>query len=562
MSKLKTFVLDNYRKLYFCFLINLFFFIVFNIFFYCRYHTVDDVFMEMIACGAYGSYDFHLVYINVVIGFFLKALYSISNVIPWYGIMHIVMAIICFSLILYVFFNRGNKYAICLSILTVFVASFEAYTRVQFTKTAAYLAIAGYLLIADSLHDQKWSIKHIAGILLILNSFMLRPGMFFACSAICLAFFVPVIYNCLAKKDAVPFKKLFVIGAVSLALVTSVFLIDKLAYSGEGWKYYKNFNEYTTQLEDINFPDYELYEKEYNEMGIDYEDYVLYSSIDHNDPDLFDMDKMQKVKQLQPYKTMNIDEFIEFLLGGFNKFFKERTVICFTFLYLWSLLLVLFGSKCEIENVISIIVSWCFAFAALFYTYCMHRWLDRTTISIILVLIFVNLFFVKTRDNRFFRWLSVLGSLVLVCMSLYTWKDTYKWNMDKWLSKYQINHEVLDEVYADQEHLYISRVSWPAWKSYYTPYDAIRKDSMANYSPLGDWLANSPLSVSVLNKYGVVNPYKDIIDNNKVYLIGDGSNLEPVITYIKKHYNSKAEAVLVRTVGPYEVYSIRTEPLQ
>ena len=79
MHKIKKFIEDNYRKYRFALAINIFLLVFFNSFFYCRYHTVDDVFMEMFACGAYGDFDPHLIYSNIILGFPLSILYSLPE---------------------------------------------------------------------------------------------------------------------------------------------------------------------------------------------------------------------------------------------------------------------------------------------------------------------------------------------------------------------------------------------------------------------------------------------------------------------------------------------------
>ena len=140
MESILSFIKNNHKKYIFSLCINVVFAILFNVFFYCRFHTNDDVFMEMIASGAFGRPDYHLIYINSIIGFVLSSLYSIIHSIPWYGLFQIIVSIVCFSTIMYVFMNSDYKQLRVLVVVFLFFASYEAYTKVQFTKTAAYLA--------------------------------------------------------------------------------------------------------------------------------------------------------------------------------------------------------------------------------------------------------------------------------------------------------------------------------------------------------------------------------------------------------------------------------------
>lgn len=560
MNKIKKIIIDNHRKFCFSLLINVFLFIVFNLFFYCRYHTVDDTFMEMFVCGAYGKPDGHAIYINAILGYMLSFFYSIIDTIPWYGIMHILMALFSMSTIMYVFFNRNNKFVMALVLLGIFIFSYEAYTKVQFTKTAAYLATAGYILIAFSFETEKQRKKQAFGILFLVLSYMIRTGMFLGCSAICLGCLVPFIIDSLINiKDLDKRKRFFElvkIGFCSLALIGITFVIDNFSYSSKEWQYYKTFNEYTTQFEDVNFPSFELYGKEYKELGIDYEDYLLYNSTDHNDPELFNIKKMEQVKQLQPYKTVNMDEFVMFALRGYNTLFRQKTLSTITFVTVCALLIFVFGCKFRIINWLSLIYTGCAALFAFAYTYFMHGWFDRTTISIMFSILFTLLYLMEIKRTRLNKILLVICVISTLLISLYAWNSYFRWNMDSWKNDYTENHAVLNEIYSDKEHLYISRTSLPLWKRYYTPYSTIRKGAMSNYSPLGDWIANTPLSIEVLSDYDVVNPYKDMVNNSKVFFIGNKDGLDPVLNYIRRHYYNDAEAVLIKRLGPYEVYSI------
>ena len=561
MKNIIQVIKNNYRKFSFSFLFNLSLFMIFNLFFYCRYHTVDDTFMEMIGCGAYGSPDYHLIYINVIIGFVISSLYSAIHSIPWYALMHILMAVFSLSVIMYVFFNRNNRLVKILVVIVVFIISYEAYTKIQFTKTAAYLATAGYTLIAYSFESDKRAGKQIVGVFFLVSSFMIRTGMFLGCSAVCLACLLPVLFKSIKdlRNDKRVFQNLFYVGLSALLAVISVYCIDHLCYSSERWQYYKLYNGYTTQFEDIHFPAYDNYEKEYNELGIDLEDYILYNDTDFNDPDLFGIEKMQKVKELQPYKEISLNAFAMFLLRGYNTLFRQKTLSTFTFVAIAILLLFVIGCKFNLINWISAFYAGCATLFAFMYTYYMHGWFDRTTISI-MVSILITLLYISDIKNIIFNKFYIIAVVcTTIAISAFSWNDFFKWNMGQWKNDLAVNHDVLNELYNDKDHLYLCRTSLTLWKKYYTPYGEIRIGAMDNISPLGDWLSNTPLSIDVLAKYDVVNPYKDMIDNRKVYFIEKGDDLELVIIYLKKHYNGDAEAVFVKNIGPYDVFQISSK---
>lgn len=558
--KLIRFIKENRTRFWFSILVNTLMLIFFNIFFYCRFHTVDDVFMEMIACGAYGDPDLHLIYTNSILGFALSMLYKITDQIPWYGIMHIIMAWISFSSIFYVFMNKKNKMLSVLVLAVLFIFSYEAYTKVQFTKTAAYLAAAGYSLIADAIEAHNDKKKILSGILFLWNSFMIRTGMFLGCSAVCAGMFVPMICRFIKdpgnKENKGKVYGLICAGLCSLLLVGLSFMADKLAYSSESWSNYIRFNEFTTQFQDIYMPSYDMYEKELGSMGISKDDYRLYAATDHNDPDLFNVEVMEKVRDLQRYKTIDSNEIVMFFLRGYNTIFKQRSLATYALYLVILFLMYMCFNKHDISSLISLFYT-CFATLFAFaYTYFMHGWFDRTTIAVLFAFLITILYLFDPKDSRIGLRVSFAGIALLIIVSLFVWNAYAKWNMNDWKNEYDENHEVLNEIYRDKDHIYISRTSLPLWKKYYHPYDLIPNGAMKNYSTFGDWIANTPLYLSVLNNYDISNPYKDIVNNDKAYLIGNAENLQLVEDYIRRHYYPELEFVLVKNLGPYEVYSL------
>ena len=60
-----------------------------------------------------------------------------------------------------------------------------------------------------------------------------------------------------------------------------------------------------------------------------------------------------------------------------------------------------------------------------------------------------------------------------------------------------------------------------------------------------------------LKKYGVENPYRDIVNNNKVYIIED--NIELSLSHIHEFYDKNARAELVEPMSSdtgLEIYRI------
>ena len=76
-----------------------------------------------------------------------------------------------------------------------------------------------------------------------------------------------------------------------------------------------------------------------------------------------------------------------------------------------------------------------------------------------------------------------------------------------------------------------------------------------NISWLGGWTTNMVPYKKILGNYGLQNPYKDMIGNEKVRLIDN--NIELTMRYLHEYYDEKAEAVCVGEVGKYKLYQIK-----
>ena len=72
---------------------------------------------------------------------------------------------------------------------------------------------------------------------------------------------------------------------------------------------------------------------------------------------------------------------------------------------------------------------------------------------------------------------------------------------------------------------------------------------------LGGWAARTTSYMGILERYGIENPYRDMIGNEKVYLIDDDIDL--TMDYIHTYYDEKAEAVLVSEIGSLKIYQIK-----
>ena len=126
-------------------LINLTFLFLALLFCDMKYEVSDDFIMDAILSGALGhNYNEHLLFSNILYGYLLKFLYSITEKISWYFVFQVVICFVSLTSLCYIVLKRNNS-LIGLIFCLIFVSFFsdDLYILVQFTKTATVATCAG-----------------------------------------------------------------------------------------------------------------------------------------------------------------------------------------------------------------------------------------------------------------------------------------------------------------------------------------------------------------------------------------------------------------------------------
>ena len=135
------------KKFWFSLLVNGALLLLLLLIFRPKYETNDDMGILCMVSGVKLGADAHLVYINYVLGKILVLCYQAAGGVPWYALIQYGALLGAFTAITYVCLNKiesRNVIWILAAVLTAF--SFEAYIRIQYTKTAGILSAAGLFL--------------------------------------------------------------------------------------------------------------------------------------------------------------------------------------------------------------------------------------------------------------------------------------------------------------------------------------------------------------------------------------------------------------------------------
>jgi len=251
VNKIKSFI--NYlfdRKILFSIYINAFFLVGCLILYKPSFETNDDVVMLRMISGFNGYHNSYLIFINRIIGLFLKMLYSISQSLPWYELLQYSICFTSMTVITYFLLNtiKNRRNVIFIFILNIFFV-YELFIKTQFTKTAGVATFAGLLLIMYFTLYKDYQKKYlkgiILGVILAILGFCYRQDMFLLCtfSSTVFGFLFLLKYK---KYDKNVFIKKIVACLLTIVVVFvsvgALYVFDKHSYSTPEWK--ERFDRY------------------------------------------------------------------------------------------------------------------------------------------------------------------------------------------------------------------------------------------------------------------------------------------------------------------------------
>ena len=200
----------------------------------------DDVMMCMIANGTYsGMPDFHLVYINVLYGFVLAGLYSLTKTVEWYTLSFAVLHILSMSVLAYCILTTPNRarWEKVLWLLILYVLWARIIIALQFTTTAGLVCLAGCMLLLRESKKARWS-----GVVLVIIAALIR---FMAAGLVGLLMAPIIVYTYRLNW------RRYIAIVVMLTAVVGCRVANHMVYDSDPeWKYFRAYNQLRAQLND------------------------------------------------------------------------------------------------------------------------------------------------------------------------------------------------------------------------------------------------------------------------------------------------------------------------
>ena len=560
------------------------FFLTFILLYCGAYYELSDdwFFAKNIAAGNY-DYTFCSYFIQFLTGLLQKVIYPVNAFI----VLQIALGFVAFSTICYVFLETFKfKKGILLVLMLECLFAVNIYSIVTFTKTAAFLAAAGGLVMLWAYQSKKHLGFWVYGIVLVLFGSFYRMKIFYSV----LAVFFFVVAACVFaeikkwnfKGITKVFKEVLSVKTIALVLVMliAVFSYDyvsrELIYQGEGMEYYKEYNSLRSSVVDFTMPDYEKegVAEKYQNIGISENDFNMIRSWYLDDEGNADVETLTKLCELQETEKSELSEILKNMVKTEFEYVRELTpegILIIAYIVLAALILILYKNKGFLfVGFISFVIL-------LLYSYLWYggRSNYRAVFSILFSAIVCLLYctrlleyrkcFAKLRESKkiLFSAAAALACFVFAGSFLYLTVTITPEELPVTVPDgYPELEEYIEAPENEGKTFALSRLSYLCFRNAVKLRDPLvldqEEDAYDRCVYFGSTYYAHPRYNEMLEEIGVDNLYKDIIDNDDIYFV-DRGDIKMFVKYLNEQYNDEETVFgykFVAKASPYKIYRI------
>lgn len=496
----------------------------------CRFEVNDDVVMCLIANGVYtGTPDPHLVFINALYGYVLAGLYSMTSAIEWYTISFLFLHWIAMTVIVFyiAFDKKVPSYLRLVFLLTFYVLWLMMLQYLQFTTTAAWVALAGCLLL---LRD-NWR-PLVGGAFLVLLASFVR----FEMAGLSVLLFSPMFFMSYRRR----YRKYIVLIFIGVLVLVCRY-IDDCFYQTPEWKYYREYNQLRGQIHD-NPNAYKLYTAKFSEP-ISRDDINLFFQTTI-DPSVWKKTLLQEAVDIIDFMP------IQNKLYNGNGLMKYYLIILALFFPFIAFLI--------LRKFSYVYILYYIFFISLMLYICLDATLkERVFISSLLVVLFFLFYLSRQLGN--IKLCSLKNYMVVFLFLLPFICCSYKYSkrVYKSISRILEQKEFFD-IYQSSLIKHTDKIVFP-----YCADLSLELSSPFSFKDFDNkfifagWMANYP------NKRIVYRSFKDIVDSDVYMFISkcNISNLGVIEKTIKYHYDINVKSVVAVENDLYVIVQFKTEAL-
>jgi len=503
------------------------------------FFTSDDVGMMMAASGTgLGgmSPDEHLLTINIIVGFFLKWLYTAVPYFQWYGLFSFAVLFLSTVALLYSLLRRRFSFTRLFFFLFFFV-TVELYFLVntQFTFTSYLAGAGGVFLFLSVVEDEKCLFPLLFAFFLLMLSSLIRVSAFYMALLLGAPLVLIQLLGNLNKKVLIRYVVFFII---LLVVSAGCLHYHRSSYENDpGWREFHDIMSATREFMDFNKARYSAESKHiFDEAGWSRNDFKMLLKFFRADEGVFSLDKMRKVlSQFPSHKNFRIAYILSFIKNEAH--YQNQYVLFFIILAIFFLCYTR-KDKLYLLRVLTTI-GWILVLMGyiIFYMYLK----DRVYFSMISFLTFTTLFYAD-KDVRF-KWpeegvLKKCKMVFLICLSLlviFVMGET----VNRLYAFSRHTHDVNLQFKRDIARLNpSSKELFVVWVNSFPyrlilPFDNLQ--FISNLNLIGTGI--TPQAAKRMASFGISNLSTDLCNRQNIYLIiSSGVYRYIYSTFMKEHY--------------------------
>ncbi len=536
-----------------------------------RFETNDDVLMSKFVDGQMGEKSAYIPFINIVLGYFLKLVYTIGGEgLNWYSISMYSLMLAAFTAMTWVLLMRFRPLgAWSMAAVILLTVGMNSYLYPCFSKTCAVAAAGGLCLMLYAMGDGLEKPKRLPlmlGLAMAVLGYLWRVEEFFGVAVLLAPVGLVVLLELLRKtRDEKPGQRLGRVWRyvrpflLLLLLVLLLFGLDRFLWTRGDFAYFTEYSDTRSILVDYStLPDYEQMQPVYDSLDMDENAVYFLKNWSFYDTEKFSLEKIKAVLAARDSVVPNPSP------GECLGVFLDKAIpgLAGTLAGLGFALMLMLWLACgrhRWQDWLGLGLS--FGFFGLIYLLMIYqnRYLaNRMDMGLLLALMLTMSFLMDDRKLMEDKLFCALLIALALAAGLYTNRNVCKCSDQYDVEDKSAKKAAIEQILADEEHLYLCKV-WSIDHELYTPLETAPAGFADRIVLLGGWSLYHPSIEHVLEAYDIENPYPDMIGNAQVRLIDN--DVERTLAYLRAYYDPDAQAEPVEPLSTetglkvYRIYS-------
>lgn len=535
-----------------------------------RFETNDEVLMSKFVDGQMGEKSAYIPFINILLGFFLKMLYTLAGEsLNWYSISQYALMFCGFTAMTWVLLRRFRPLAAMgMAAVILMTVGVNSYLYPAFSKVSAVAAAGGLsLMLYAGEKEQGKARTMILGFVMAVLGYLWRFEEFFGVAALLAPVGLTAMMGILEKSKGellkLRMRKTFAYARPFLLLLVMVLLLfgfDRFMWTRGDYAYFTRYNDTRSMLVDYGeLPDYDEMQEVYDALDLDDNAVYFLKNWNFYDTEKFSLEQMEAVlaardswmSQKSPGECLGV--FLDEAVPGLAK----------TLAFFAPALMLMLWLSCggrSLRHWLGLLLS--LGFFGIIYLLMIYqnRYLaNRMDMGLLLALALVMSFMMDGEKLK----RDVLLCCILAALAAFTGLYMNK-NVCPYSGQYAVEDKssqkaAVELLLEDEEHLYLCKV-WSIDHEIYGPLETAPAGFADKIVLLGGWSLYHPSIEHVLEKWGIENPYPDMIDDPQVLLID--KDIERTVEYLQKYYEPSARAEKLEQLSAdtgLEIYRIVSE---